>query len=99
MCLDPFLFLLSAHLSFLLVSFLDVEAGRLRKNRSEEKFMGFSSASLFPARKRETVTKVEIEGQYTTQRGELRELILSKATSSLGSPPRRLVYPSWFHPG
>ena len=55
--------------------------------------MGFSSAPSFPARKWEAVTKVEIEGQYTTQRGELRELILSKATGSLGSHLRQVAYP------
>ena len=31
--------------------------GKSRKSRKEEKVMGFSSASLFPARKREAVTQ------------------------------------------
>ena len=40
------------------------EEGRqkTRKSRSEEKLVGFSSVSLFLKRKREAVTRVEIEG-------------------------------------
>ena len=33
-----------------------------QKNRSEEKVVGFCSTSLFPARKQEAVTRVEIDG-------------------------------------
>ena len=40
--------------------------------------MGFTSASLFPAREWEAVTLVEPEGQTTLREGEPREPVSSK---------------------
>ena len=39
-----------------------------RKSRREEKVVGFSSTSLFPARKQEVVTRLETD-EMTAQRG------------------------------
>ena len=53
-----------------------------RKSKSEEKVVGFSSASLFAARKRESVSQggiMEIGGYNTGRGGEPREPVLPKA--------------------
>ena len=50
------------------VQLLGQEKRKEKKGR-EEKAVDFSSTSLFPARKREAVVKVETVGQQTTRRG------------------------------